>query len=136
MSGPRGNLDTVFTVPAAQPGTYLLTLDVLGVPHASAKYVVASRASISAEAGPDARGEAISVTGTHFLPRSRLVLIAYPVAQGRKPIVLGSVSCSQRGAFRFRATTRKLAPGQYTLGAWSTSALTAQMAETFFQVVV
>jgi hypothetical protein len=50
--------------------------------------------------------------------------------------VLGTLKSDQRGDFRFSMPTKRLGQGQYVLRAFSQSTLAAQMAETFFEVVV
>lgn len=137
MSGPVGNLRASFRAPAAPPGTYHLTVEVNGVPYASATYHVVSRASLTAGVAPDAGGDRLTVRGKRFLAGESLLLVAYPIYQGRKkPIVLGTTRAGSGGTFTFTTNTRQLVPGAYDLRAWSQSALTAQAAETFFQVEV
>jgi hypothetical protein len=50
--------------------------------------------------------------------------------------MLGSVQVNARGRFAFTGPIDKLEPGQYVLRAWSSSSVAAEMAQTFFEVVV
>jgi hypothetical protein len=132
----RGRLVTRFSIPGSAPGRYRIIASVNGVQYATAQYTVVSDAALSVGVGPSRRGEVLSVRGHHFLSRARLLLIAYPLDVKARPIVVGRARASAAGTFRYRGVLRHLAPGQYALRAWSQNALSAQMAETFFQVVI
>lgn len=131
-----GNLLTQFSVPAAPPGRYRITASVNGVRYALAIYRVASQALLSASAEPAHGAETVRVQGSQFLPREKLLLVAYPMSVRGKPIVVGIARCGRKGRFRFETTLRGLAPGQYALRAYSQDAMSAQMGETFFEVVI
>lgn len=132
----HGRLLTQFVVPAAPPGTYHVLLLLGGVRYASAPYVVSSRATLTVSVSAVSGGESLTIRGRRFLPRIKLLLIAYPIDAGGKPVVVGKVRSGHHGAFKYSRTVSGLALGQYTLRAWSNDALAAQMAETFFQVVI
>lgn len=130
----RGRLASRFTIPASPPGTYNVLAEVNGVPYASARYTVVSMASLTANVIGAPGHELLTVRGTHFLPTLRLVLIAYPVATGARPMDMGVARTNSSGKLSYSHLER-LPSGQYILRAWSASALSSQMAETFFQVV-
>ena len=132
----HGNLATTFRLPAAQPGTYRMTVDINGVPYAYARYTVQSRASVQAFASPGLKGERVLVRGSGFLRRTKLLLVAYAVAGRSKPIVLGTVRADVKGRLSATLTNWRLGPGTYLLAAFASSPLEAQMAETYFQVAV
>lgn len=130
----RGTLRTRFTVPASPPGTYQVLANVNGVPYASARYRVVSLATLAAKVVGTGDNERMSVHGSRFLPDLRVVLIAYSVAKGPKPVVVGSAQTSASGRLAYSGHV-SFSPGQYVLRAWSTSGFSSQMAETFFEVV-
>lgn len=130
----RGTLTTRFTLPASPPGEYDVLAEVDGVSYASAHYRVVSLANLRAEVRGTVEHERIVVHGTHFLPHLRLILVAYSVTKGSKPIVIGTSQTSESGKLSYTHPV-SLAPGQYALRATSTSGLSSQMAETFFEVV-
>jgi hypothetical protein len=132
----KGNLLTQFTVPASPPGTYQVLLTVGGVRYAAAPYAVSSAATLTARATGVAGGDRIRVRGANFMPRLKLLLIAYPIDIRGRPIVVGTVRCGSHGRFKYSRMLTKLSLGQYALRAWSTDAMSAQMAETYFQVVI
>jgi hypothetical protein len=132
----QGRLLTQFSVPASAPGTYHVLLTVGGVRYASAEYVVRSAAALSARAVGRTGGDRIIVRGTGFLPHRKLLLVAYPIDVKGKPLVVGTTRSGAYGGFRYVRSLGKLPLGQYALRAWSDDALSAQMAETFFQVVI
>lgn len=136
MTGPRGNLSTPFSVPAAQPGSYRVSIDVRGTRYATALYRIVSAATIRVRVAPALTGDLVEIRGRHFLPRGGLLLVAYPLGSARRPTVLGSVRADAGGKFNFRRTTRQLLPGEYELRAWSTGLLASESAESFFQVVL
>lgn len=129
-----GGLSTHFTIPASPPGAYNVLAEVNGIPYASAHYTVVSTASLTATVTGSPGNVYLSVHGNHFLPRLRLVLIAYPVGKGARALYLGVCRTSSSGKLSY-AHLERLTSGQYILRAWSASALSSQMAETFFQVV-
>ncbi|GAC1526813.1 MAG: hypothetical protein NVS2B16_34970 [Chloroflexota bacterium] len=88
-----------------------------------------SLATLQAIAGPSG----LRITGSHFIPHSRLALVAYPTFGSRRYIVLGTADSNTHGTFRFHSG-QQLTPGQYVLRAFSQSTLAAQMAQTFFEV--
>ncbi len=130
----HGRLSSRFTIPASTPGVYNVLAEVNGVPYASARYTVVSMASLSANVTGAPGHEYLVVHGNHFLPGLRLVLIAYPVGKGAKPVDVGTSRTNSAGKLSYSHLER-LPSGQYILRAWSASALSSQMAETFFQVV-
>lgn len=129
-----GGLSTRFTIPASPPGVYAVLAEVNGIPYASAHYTVVSLANLTATVTGSPGNEYLSVHGNHFLPRLRLVLIAYPVGKGTRATYLGACRTSSSGTLSYSHRER-LSSGQYILRVWSASALSSQMAETFFQVV-
>jgi hypothetical protein len=136
LTGPRGNLRTGFSVPAAPLGSYRITLAAHGVLLAHSTYLVVSSASIRAAVNPDPHGDSVAVTGVKFLARTQLLLVAYPLPTGRHPIVLGSTRTDGSGRCSFRTVTSKLAPGEYSLRAFTVGGLVSQIAETYFQVTI
>jgi hypothetical protein len=135
-TGAHGGLTARFTVPASPPGSYGIVARVDGIAYARATYRVMSSAVLAVTMAPASDGEELQATGRHFLPRARILLAAYPLFKGKKPLTLGVVETSQVGALSFRTVTRRLVPGEYVLRAWSVSSLTMQLAETYFQVVL
>ncbi|MGH2442791.1 MAG: hypothetical protein ACRDFX_06470 [Chloroflexota bacterium] len=132
----KGTIATGFSVPASPPGSYRISLQVRGVSYATSVYRVTSHASLLVSVAPGSDGDTVRIRGKAFLHHSQLLLVAYLVTRHPKPILLGSSRSSSTGRFSFQLTTRKLAPGEYTLRAYSTNALAAQMAETYFQVAI
>lgn len=132
----KGTISSSFDVPGSPPGTYTVTARVAGDVYASAKYTVTSSATLAVTAIPVSKGERVAITGKHFLPNLKLLLAAYPVVRGAKPVVLGTSRTDHIGAFSVQVLTSKLGPGQYELAAWSLSQVSAQMASAFFQVDV
>lgn len=135
-TGPHGVFTSSFVVPGAAPGAYVLRVEINGVTVASATYTVISRATLAAAATPNTAGDRVAVSGRHFVPRTRLLLVAYPLLHPKKAVILGRPRTDNRGALTFAVSTARLAPGQYVLRAYTVSAIAAQMAETYFQVVV
>ena len=131
-----GKLVAQFTVPASRPGKYRIVATVNGVRYARAIYRVTSDATLTASAAPSGDAEIVHVHGTDFLPRERLLLVAYPMSVRGKAIIIGYTHCGRRGRFRFHRTLPGLPPGQYALRAYSQDGLSAQMGETFFEVVI
>lgn len=131
---PRGGLSARFPAPAAPPGTYRVLLEIGGAVWVSARYRVHSSANLSVQIRPASQGTDLRLHGDHFVPGIRLQLIVTPLAAHRKPFLLGTVHASSDGSFRFETRSRKLLPGQYVVQAVSITAVSAQMAETFFQV--
>jgi hypothetical protein len=134
-TGPHGVFTTNFVVPGAAPGVYVLRVEINGVVMASAVYTVESRAMLAAAATPDAAGDRVAVTGRRFVPNTRLLVVAYLLLHPKKAVILGRPRTDARGGLSFSVSTAKLAPGQYVLRAYTVSAIAAQMAETYFQVV-
>jgi hypothetical protein len=135
-SNGKGNFSASFSIPGSPPGFYQITAQVNGVSYASSRYSVISAAVLSVRVSARRKGERVVVRGRRFLPKLRLVLIAYPMVAGGKVQVFGSLKTAKNGSFKFLMVTRKLQPGQYLLEALSQSALSTQMSQTFFQVVV
>ena len=131
----HGTLSSALVIPGSPPGSYQVVADFDGVAYAAARYTVVSRAALAVHVAPGGTAGELAVSGTRFLPHLRLVLVAYHATGGDAVAVLGSVNTGGRGVFTL-TTHKQLAPGEYILRAWSTSALSAQMAETFFQVVL
>lgn len=131
----RGNLRSSLIIPASPPGLYEIMADYGGVPYAAAWYSVVSRATLAVTVTSVGQGEDLQVWGKHFLPRLKVVLVTYHAAGGLPVAVLGTATSTARGQLEL-TTHRQLAPGEYVMRAWSTSTLSAQMAETFFQVVL
>jgi hypothetical protein len=132
----HGNLLTQFVIPAAPPGTYYVVLLIGGARFASAPYVVRSRATLNVVVSSASGGDRLFIQGRRFLPHLKLLLVAYPIDTGGKAVVIGTTWCGRRGGFRYSRTVTGLALGQYVLRAWSNDALVAEMAETYFQVVI
>lgn len=132
----RGTLSTRLAIPGTPPGRYEVIANVNGVRYASARFVVTSKASLAVQVLPAGNGETLQIRGRRFLPRLRLLLVAYAMSAAGHPVVLGAVQTNARGKFVFVSSGRSLAPGQYVLRAWSADALSAQMAEAFFQVLM
>jgi hypothetical protein len=135
-SDGHGGLRASLSVPASAPGLYRVLAEVNGVPYARANYAIVSLASLETSVSPTERGGTLSIYGKKFVPGFRLTLIAYSTVAGRKPIVLGNVQVNSRGHFSFNRPVDDLEPGQYVLRAWSASSVAAEMAQTFFEVVV
>lgn len=135
-SDSRGKVRVSLSVPASAPGLYQVLAEVQGVPYARATYDIVSLATLATSVTPTAGGGTLSVTGKKFVPGFQLTLIAYSTVGGRKPIVLGTVQVNSRGRFSFARPVDDLEPGQYVLRAWSSSSMAAEMAQTFFEVVV
>jgi hypothetical protein len=114
----------------------VVVASVNSVPYASARFLVTSKASLAVQVQPAGKGETLQVSGRRFLPHLRLLLVAYSMSANGHPIVLGAVQTDPRGRFAFVSSGRSFVPGQYVLRAWSADALSAQMAEAFFQVLV
>jgi hypothetical protein len=133
-TGPHGNIDVSYTVPASPPGKYAVTAEVNGVRYTSTAYTVTSHATLTIAVVARGSGVLATVTGRHFVPHFKLALVAYPTVGKARPKVLGMVRASQRGSFLFRGSIKRLPPGQYILRSWSVSDLAAQMAETSFEV--
>lgn len=131
----KGRLSSALSIPAAAPGTYLVQAEVNSVPVAHAGYHVVSLARLDAKSVVSPTSEGIQVRGRRFLPNTRAALIVYPVQGSGKPILLGVATSDSTGAFTYFKGL-KLKPGQYVLRAWTVSAITAQMAQTFFQVEI
>jgi hypothetical protein len=135
-SDGHGGMRTSLSVPASAPGMYRVLAEVQGVPLARATYNIVSLASLATSVAPTAGGGTLSISGKRFVPGFQLTLIAYSTVGGRKPIVLGNVQVNSRGRFSFTRPVDDLEPGQYVLRAWSASSVAAEMAQTFFEVVV
>jgi hypothetical protein len=133
-TGPRGNIDVAYNIPASPPGSYRLTAKVDGVAYASTIYRIVSKATLAAVVHPGARDRSLVVTGSGFVPKFTLAIVAYPAIGHKKPIVLGMAHPNGSGRFTFGSTIKRLPPGQYLLRAWSVSQMAAQMAETSFEV--
>jgi hypothetical protein len=131
----HGNLSSDLVIPASSPGLYQVEADYGGVTYAAARYTVVSRATLAVGVASGSSTGELEVSGSHFLPRLKLVLVAYRATGGDPVAVLGTVDTGAGGHFTLTAH-KQLAPGEYILRAWSTSTLSAQMAETFFQVVL
>ncbi len=132
----HGGLRTTLSVPASATGDYRVVARVTGVLAVFAVYHVVSRATLEVSILAGKGDGTLAIVGKKFIPKFHLTLIAYPAAGGRAPIVLGNARANARGAFSFSVPTDSLHPGQYILRAWSASSLAAQMAQTFFEVVV
>lgn len=124
-----------YDVPAAQPGAYQISVVAAGVAYATSNFQVVSAATIRVSVTPNPQGDRILVTGTRFEARSHLLVVAYRFAKRARPIVLGHARADDAGVLRYRII-RRLPPGEYTLHVFSTDALTADMADTYFQVEV
>ncbi|GAC1470872.1 MAG: hypothetical protein PVSMB7_22080 [Chloroflexota bacterium] len=131
----HGRLDARFHVPGSPPGPYRVMAQINGASVASARYLVASHANLRVSVQGSPHGETVSVDGRRFLPGLHLVLVAYPLFRGAKVVVLTRVSTDSHGTFSVQQTSRILVPGQYVLRSFSTDAVSAQMAEQFFEVV-
>ncbi len=129
----HGGLRDTLSIPASPPGPYKVVAEINGVPYAQTNYHVVSGATLHV-LSPG--GNALIISGRRFIPRIRLALVAYPTFEAHKYFVLGTVQSDRRGTFRFSLPTKRLGQGQYVLRAFSQSTLAAQMAETFFEVVV
>jgi hypothetical protein len=132
----KGTLSAELEIPASQPGAYLVTITIGGVRYASALYTVKTAATLAVQVSSTLQGERVSIIGKRFISGLKLALFAYPMVHGAAGILLGTVHASRKGAFHFVLTGRKLAPGQYVLQAWSLNALSSQMADTFFEVII
>ena len=132
----KGNLSAELEIPASQPGIYSVTITIGGVRYASAPYTVKTAATLAVQVSSNPQGELLSITGKRFISGLKLALFAYPMVHGGTGILLGSVHANRGGSFHFLLAGRKLAPGQYILQAWSVNALSSQMAETFFEVII
>lgn len=106
-----------------------------GVTEASASYRVTSYANMTVAIVGSSQGESIQIQGRRFLGNLHVILIAYPLSTHARTVILGSVTTNGRGSFRLQRVTRKLVPGQYVVRAFSTDAVSAQMAEQFLEVV-
>jgi hypothetical protein len=135
-SGGHGGLRASLSIPASAPGLYRVQAQVQGVPYALANYHIVSSASLAASVTTASGGGTLSIAGKKFVPGFQLTLIAYSTVGGRTPIVLGNVQVNSRGRFSFARPMDQLEPGQYVLRAWSVSSVAAEMAQTFFEVVV
>jgi hypothetical protein len=132
----HGKLVARLAIPASPPGSYKVVALVGGVRYAVANYSVVSEGQLSVSVSPTGSGELLHIRGHHFLPRMKLLLAAYPMNTRGKPVVIGVVRCGAKGRFHVERKVQKLALEQYALRAWSQNGMTAQMAETFFQVVI
>ncbi|MDQ2742965.1 MAG: hypothetical protein M3Z66_11815 [Chloroflexota bacterium] len=130
----HGKLGTRFRIPGAPPGRYKVMVLVGGVPYATAWYTVRSAATLTAEVAGDPGRQAIVIRGRGFVPRLRLLLIAYPLERGSVPRVLAETRADTRGRIDLIRTGRNLRPGEYLIRAWSESAISSQMAQTILQV--
>lgn len=131
-----GQFSLQFSMPASQPGQYVIEVQQDGLILASALYTVESLAVMNVAADLNRTGDVLTVSGQHFLPSTRLYLVVYPTLRGHKPVPIGTVWSDKHGRMSYSYSTRKLSPGEYVLRAYSMSAITAQMAQTFFQVVL
>lgn len=136
QTGRGGGLRSTFTIPASPPGKYRVLATTNGTIWASTVYRVRSAATLSGSVSSVVHGERVTVAGKHFLPRVKLLLIAYPMSVRGKPVIIGTARSDGSGAFTYTRTIGKLPLGEYALRAWSQDALAAQMAETFIQVVI
>lgn len=118
LSGAHGGLRASFQVPLSPLGTYHVVASVHGIPMAVAKYIVSSAAVLALHESPTSSGVRLFITGTRFVPRTRLVLIAIALSGLSTPIRLGTINSGQYGRFALEVTKR-LAPGQYILRALS-----------------
>lgn len=132
----QGNLSAELEIPASQPGNYSVTITIGGIRYASARYTVKTAATLDVHVSSTPQGDRIAIGGRRFISGLKLALFAYPMVHGATGILLGNVRANREGSFRFVLTGRKLAPGQYILQAWSLNALSSQMAETFFEVII
>jgi hypothetical protein len=121
-------------IPASAPGSYRVLLLVNGVPYAAAVYRVVSRASLGVHVVLTASGQTLVVSGTRFLPRLRLMLVAYAMFAGQQPVRIGLVQTDPQGKFALTRPLPNLPAGQYVLSAWALSALSAQVADAVFEV--
>lgn len=131
----QGGLSTHFSIPGSPPGRYLVRAEIDGVTYAAAWYAVTSAARLNVSVLAEAGGDSIQVSGKRFLPELDLLLVAFPVFR-RGHVILGWARTNARGAFSLQSVPHRLEPGQYVLRAYSTSALSAQMAEALFEVVI
>jgi hypothetical protein len=115
---------------------YEVVADINGVRWATARYAVVSRASLTVHVLPAAPGDTLHISGLHFLPHLKLALVVYPLFKGPSAAVIGRPVTDAYGRFVLVHIDPKLVPGQYLLRAWSLDALSSQLAETYFQVVV
>lgn len=135
-SDAAGRLRSAFIVPSVNPGAYQILASVGGKQVATATYYVKSAAALTVKAIPTDKGYEVRIRGAHFLHGLRLLLVAYPLVSGEKPLVLGTTRATDRGTLAFSYVTPRLRPGQYVLRAFAASLLSSQMAEAFFQVVL
>jgi hypothetical protein len=131
-----GRLSSSFTIPASQPGRYRIVAQVGGNLYATALYTVRSEAVVTVSVSSAPGSVILTIQGARFLPREKLLLVAYSMTTRQPPIILGYAQTGRRGSFRLIRSTRQLVTGQYALRAFATGASSAQMAETFFEVVV
>jgi hypothetical protein len=113
---------------------YQVTAEVNYAPVARAPFLIRSAADLVVSLSMNGGDEQATIRGKRFMPGIGLALIAYPMFQGGKIRVIANVKTDRRGRFGYTASTRALPAGQYELRAVSTGQLSAQMAETFFQV--
>src|SRR5438270_13878485 len=100
------------------------------------RYDVMSRATFRLYLTPPRQSWRVILSGRRFLPNTRLLLAAYPMFPGAKPVSLGVARSTSTGLLSFSDVTRKLVPGEYVLRVWSMDFLTVEMAYAYFQVVV
>ncbi len=131
----HGSLKIAFVVPATPPGSYKIRAEFGGLAYAISTYRVRSYASVQATVAPDAYGDRVTIEGHGFVPKVKLLLVAYPLFAKQHAVVLGTAESSNRGQFSFHGNTLKLLPGQYALRVWTMDALAAQVSDTYFQVV-
>lgn len=123
------------TVPPALPGPYRISAQIDGVTYASGGYRVVSSGEVGVTVVPTTGGDAFDVTGNRFQPRQRLLLVAYSLTRGVRPVILGRAKTDARGRLSFRVS-RRLQTGEYALHVFSTEGLSADLASTYFQVQV
>jgi hypothetical protein len=107
-----------------------------GVPYAAAQYRVVSAATITVTAAPGIADDRLRVSGRHFLPHLRLLLISYAMSGKQKPVVVGPVRTNARGSFSATKIVKALPAGQYVLRAAALDSYAAQVADAFFQIVM
>jgi hypothetical protein len=130
-----GDFLSQFNVPGSQPGSYRILAEIQGVPIASARYTVISRAILSVDVVSANGTDTFTIVGRRFISHERLFILAIPMSGPGVPTELANVRCGRHGRFRLIRSIASLPPGQYDLRALSTDAGSLQIADTVFSVV-
>lgn len=136
----HGTLTGLFHLPASAPGSYQVALFAGGTELAAASYRVVFHGTIRARILPDPAGERVTISGTCFLPGSRIALLAWRLLPPAKhqhpshPLQLAVVTAGWNGTWQSSTTSHALPLGQYVIRAISLRGSALQLVDTYASV--